>query len=66
MLTGLALLLIPISILLVVVAVIALFWAVDDGQYDNLEEASAVVFEETTAPSASDDSQRLPEPPDAA
>ncbi len=48
-------LLIPLGMGLMVAAVVALFWAVNSGQYDNLEDASGTVLD-------SEDGQ----PPDAA
>ena len=38
-------LLIPLGMILVAAAVAALFWAVNSGQYDDIEEASAPVLE---------------------
>lgn len=39
--------LIPLSLVILVVAVAIFFWAVNDGQYDDLEgEAERILFEE--------------------
>jgi len=38
-------LLIPLGMGLMVAAVVALFWAVNSGQYDDLEDASGVVLD---------------------
>jgi cbb3-type cytochrome oxidase maturation protein len=38
-------LLIPLACVLMALAVAALFWAVNSGQYDELEEASRTVLE---------------------
>jgi cbb3-type cytochrome oxidase maturation protein len=38
-------LLIPLGMVLMVAAVAALFWAVNSGQYEDLEEASRTVLE---------------------
>jgi cbb3-type cytochrome oxidase maturation protein len=38
-------LLIPLGMVLMIVAVVALFWAVNSGQYDDLEDASRTVID---------------------
>jgi cbb3-type cytochrome oxidase maturation protein len=38
-------LLIPLGMGLMVAAVVALFWAVNSGQYDDLEDASTTVLD---------------------
>ena len=38
-------LLIPLGMMLMVIAVAALFWAVNSGQYDDLEDAGRSVIE---------------------
>ncbi len=38
-------LLIPLGMVLLLAAVAALFWAVNSGQYDDLEDASSTVIE---------------------
>jgi cbb3-type cytochrome oxidase maturation protein len=38
-------LLIPLGMVLMVAAVAALFWAVNSGQYDDLEDASQTVID---------------------
>jgi cbb3-type cytochrome oxidase maturation protein len=45
-------LLIPLGFVLMAVAVAALFWAVNSGQYDDVEDASCTVLEpdEVTGP----------------
>jgi cbb3-type cytochrome oxidase maturation protein len=48
---SIVLLLIPLGIVLVAAAAVALIWAVDSGQYDgDLEEAGRVVLEPDEAP----------------
>ena len=42
------LVLIPLAFVLVAMAVAALFWAVDSGQYDNLEDAAHAPLEVDT------------------
>ena len=44
---SIVLLLIPLAFVLVALAVAALFWAVDSGQYDNLEEAARALWKPT-------------------
>jgi len=53
-------LLIPLSLLMLGAAVWAFFWAVDRGQFDNLEQPSRLALEEDPAPSA--DAKRDPDP----
>lgn len=43
-------LLIPLGFVLLAFAVAALFWAVDSGQYDDLEEAALTALENDSAP----------------
>jgi cbb3-type cytochrome oxidase maturation protein len=43
-------LLIPLGMVLMVVAVVALFWAVNSGQYDDIEDASRPVLEPDEEP----------------
>ena len=45
-------LLIPRSLLMLGAAVWAFFWAVDRGQFDNLEQPSRLALEEDPVPSA--------------
>lgn len=53
-------LLIPLSLLMLGAAVWAFFWAVDRGQFDNLEQPSRLALEEDPVPSA--DAKRDPDP----
>lgn len=59
--------LIPISIVLVLLALRALAWSVDSGQFDDLDrEAQRILFEERSAPGRDADAQTRtndPEPP---
>ena len=41
---SIALLLIPLALLLLVAAIGAFFWAVDNGQFEDLEEAGAAAL----------------------
>ena len=43
-------LLIPLGMGLLVAAVVALFWAVNSGQYDDLEDAGRAVLEDGEPP----------------
>ena len=52
-------LLIPLSLLMLGAAVWAFFWAVDRGQFDNLEQPSRRALEEDPVPSA--DAKRDPD-----
>jgi cbb3-type cytochrome oxidase maturation protein len=45
-------LLIPLSLLMLAAAVWAFFWAVDRGQFDDLEQPSRLALEEDPTPSA--------------
>lgn len=45
-------LLIPLGMVLMGAAVAALFWAVNSGQYDDVEDASAAVLEPDEKPPA--------------
>lgn len=45
------LILIPLALVLVAVAAAALFWAVDSGQYDDLEGAERLALDSEEAPS---------------
>jgi len=47
---SIALLLIPLSLVLLVVAVAAFFWAVDNKQFDDLENAGRQILEDTDEP----------------
>lgn len=67
-------LLIPVSILFFVIALVAFFWAVNNGQYDDLDgEAERLLFEEkktvksnmTSSNVADDSSDPGDEPEDA-
>jgi cbb3-type cytochrome oxidase maturation protein len=53
-------LLIPLGMGLMVAAVVALFWAVNSGQYDDLEDAGNTVLdsEDRLAPGAAADKNR--------
>jgi cbb3-type cytochrome oxidase maturation protein len=53
-------LLIPLSLLMLGAAVWAFFWAVDRGQFDNLEQPSRLALEEDPVPSA--DAKKDPDP----
>ncbi len=53
-------LLIPLSLLMLGAAVWAFFWAVDRGQFDNLEQPSRLALEED--PVSSEDAKRDPDP----
>jgi cbb3-type cytochrome oxidase maturation protein len=53
-------LLIPLSLLMLGAAVWAFFWAVDRGQFDNLEQPSRLALEEDPVSSA--DAKRDPDP----
>jgi cbb3-type cytochrome oxidase maturation protein len=46
-------LLIPLSIILIGIGVWAFFWAVDRGQFEDLEPAARLALEEDAAPTAS-------------
>ena len=46
---AIALLLIPLALVLTVVAVWAFFWAVDSGQFDNLEAEGQRILDEDPA-----------------
>lgn len=52
-------LLIPLSIVLVGVAIWALFWAVNRGQFENLEHSAEIALEEDQ-PSAAASEPRAP------
>ncbi|WP_043321040.1 cbb3-type cytochrome oxidase assembly protein CcoS [Microbulbifer sp. HZ11] len=53
-------LLVPIVILFVAGAVKLFFWAVNSGQYDDLEtEGRRILFDDDVPPSASPDAKRL-------
>lgn len=55
-------LLIPIAIVFVAIAVKVLFWAINSGQYDNLDtEAHRILFDEQPAASASNKAITDPE-----
>lgn len=48
-------LLIPIALIFVVIAVVALFWAIGSQQYDDLDvEGSRILFEEDEASATND------------
>lgn len=49
-------LLIPLSIVLVAVAVWAFFWAVNRGQFENLEQSAGLALEEDAPTSAASES----------
>ena len=49
-------LLIPLGLVLMGAAVAALFWAVNSGQYDDIEDASHTLFEPEASPPADSDS----------
>ena len=52
---SIAFLLIPLAMVLLALAVWALFWAVDSGQFDDLDEAGAAALaDDPVAPGASD------------
>lgn len=53
-------LLIPLSLLMLAAAIWAFFWAVDRGQFDDLEQPSRLALEEDSTPSA--DATRDPRP----
>jgi cbb3-type cytochrome oxidase maturation protein len=54
---NIVLLLIPLGLVLMGAAVAALFWAVNSGQYDDLEDASRSVLEPDETKSGSSASQ---------
>jgi len=48
-------LLVPVALVFLVIAIRVLFWAVNSGQYDDLDtEGHRILFEEPTARSTSD------------
>jgi cbb3-type cytochrome oxidase maturation protein len=49
-------LLIPLSIVLVGVAIWAFFWAMNRGQFDNLEDSAGLALEEDNATPAASES----------
>lgn len=53
-------LLIPLSILLIGIGVWAFFWAVDRGQFEDLERASELALEEDDTPTAAANAVRVP------
>jgi cbb3-type cytochrome oxidase maturation protein len=53
-------LLIPLSLLMLGAAVWAFFWAVDRGQFDDLEQPSRLALEEDSTPSG--DATKDPRP----
>ncbi len=53
---SIVLLLIPLAFVLVAVAAMALFWAVDSGQYDNLDDAGNAPLEVDAADIRADSS----------
>ena len=53
-------LLIPLSLLMLAAAIWAFFWAVDRGQFDDLEQPSRLALEEDPTPSA--DATKDPRP----
>lgn len=60
---------IPVALIIVAIAIWVFFWAVDSGQYDDLDSpAHSILFDDTlptgTSEAASDD-QRPDEPPHA-
>lgn len=60
---AIALLLIPLALVLTVVAVWAFFWAVDSGQFDNLEaEGQRILDEDPATTAAPGGGPRAPEP----
>lgn len=49
--------LIPVAVVLVAAAIWVFFWAVDSGQYDDLDgPAHSILFDDDEAPRASDES----------
>lgn len=54
--------LIPVAVVLVAVAIWIFFWAVDSGQYDDLDgPAHSILFDDDEAPQTS--SEQQPRPP---
>jgi cbb3-type cytochrome oxidase maturation protein len=47
--------LIPLSVLLILVALRAFLWAVNSGQFDDLEREAARILEDDDLPSAKED-----------
>ena len=47
---SISLLLIPLALLLLAVAIGAFFWAVDNGQFDDLDEAGRQILESDDPP----------------
>jgi cbb3-type cytochrome oxidase maturation protein len=56
--------LIPLSLVLVAGAVAAFFWAVDSGQFDELDAAGESVLGDDSAPPAEPGLRPLDRPPD--
>ena len=53
------LVLIPVSLIIVTIAVSAFLWAVDNGQYDDMERAGdATLFDDPAAATPHDESQK--------
>lgn len=52
-------LLIPVALIFVVVAVRLLLWAIDDGQYDDLDREAWRVLEDDEPPASSNDDEEL-------
>ena len=50
---SISLLLIPLALVLLGISVWALFWAVDHGQFDDLEQQGRSVLDDETEPSGS-------------
>jgi cbb3-type cytochrome oxidase maturation protein len=55
---AIALLLIPLALILTVVAVWAFFWAVDSGQFDNLEAEGQRILDEDPVPAPAEPPKR--------
>ena len=55
--------LIPLSLVLVIGAVAAFFWAVDSGQFDEFDAAAESVLGDDAAPPAGGQVRRDPPPP---
>lgn len=51
---AIALLLIPLALILTVIAVWAFFWAVDSGQFDDLESEGQRILDDDPAPTSAE------------
>lgn len=52
--------LVPVALIFIVIAVKVLFWAINNGQYDNLDtEAHRILFDEPAKKTSSSDSDSI-------